>query len=387
MKYFRNLTWFLFAAVVFASTFRGVCAESGGTSALPILNVDIGARPLGMGGAYTALSDDMFGVHYNPAGLGYVKNFEISAASHNGVLDTTIQYVGIAIPIPAKTFSGEYTSALGISFLTSSNGDIDWYKLASDGSASVSGASRDAGSDNIFALTYGDTIYSDAYDAFSGFFTIRHFVGATVKFITSTLPNSDGSDVSAGVWAADIGYLVEAPEANSRFGISLNNLGGKVKYIEEKDPLPRTLRAGAAYTHKGIFTGGFTLSFDVVHYMEDDINRLHTGVELALLPILKFRGGYRFLGDAEGFSAGAGGNIFGLTVDFAMFFDELIDNVYQISATYRFGRRPERGKPTQVKIRDKYRTEKEKKKTRKKRIEETPAYETQREEEALLILD
>lgn len=362
----------------------GICAESAGITALPVLNADVGARPMAMGEAYTALSDDMFGVFYNPSGLGHVQNIEISGAVINDVLDTTLQYLAVALPLSFNVMSEDYSPALGLYFLNSSNGDIDWYKLASDGSSAVSGASRDAGSDNIFALTYADVIYTNAYNAFSSFITVRHFIGATVKFVNSTLPDSDGNDVSASVWAADIGYKVESPEINSSFGISLNNVGGKVKYISEKDPLPRTLRAGLAYTNTSILPYGLTMSFDAIRYLEDNVTRLCAGLEIAIVPLLKIRGGYKFLGDNEGFSVGVGSQIFGLLVDFAMVFDELIDDVYQISATVRFGKRPEKeylpeAPPTATPV-------KKKKPIPVKKLETGPAYETQRKEETLLIL-
>ncbi|MBN1638193.1 MAG: UPF0164 family protein, partial [Ignavibacteriales bacterium] len=40
-----------------------------GTTAANFLKIGAGARAIGMGGAYTALSDDIYSVYYNPAGI------------------------------------------------------------------------------------------------------------------------------------------------------------------------------------------------------------------------------------------------------------------------------------------------------------------------------
>ncbi|MCK5148787.1 hypothetical protein KAR48_18685 [bacterium] len=47
---------------------------------IPSAFVDIGygARPMGMGGAYVALASDAYGVFWNPAGLPYVRGWQVS---------------------------------------------------------------------------------------------------------------------------------------------------------------------------------------------------------------------------------------------------------------------------------------------------------------------
>ncbi len=42
-------------------------------------NTDIGARAIGLSGAFTSLSDNSLAVFYNPSGLGQLKHREISA--------------------------------------------------------------------------------------------------------------------------------------------------------------------------------------------------------------------------------------------------------------------------------------------------------------------
>jgi len=53
-----------------------------------------GARPLGMGGAYTAVSDDAFALLYNPAGLAQVRRIEVTAGLQKRSNKNLVAYLG-----------------------------------------------------------------------------------------------------------------------------------------------------------------------------------------------------------------------------------------------------------------------------------------------------
>jgi hypothetical protein len=65
----------------------------------------VGARPAGLGGAYTAVSDDVYSVYYNPAGLARIKRMEFSAQYtklHVGLDDGSSignSFIGVATPV------------------------------------------------------------------------------------------------------------------------------------------------------------------------------------------------------------------------------------------------------------------------------------------------
>ncbi len=71
------------------------------------LNLGVGGRPLGMGSAYVALSDDAYGFNYNPAGLALTGN--IQAASMYANLFNTLEqqsFLSVVIPVfGSATFS------------------------------------------------------------------------------------------------------------------------------------------------------------------------------------------------------------------------------------------------------------------------------------------
>ena len=45
-------------------------------------NFLIGERAMGLGGAFTAVADDASGIFYNPAGLGFALNSDISGSAN-----------------------------------------------------------------------------------------------------------------------------------------------------------------------------------------------------------------------------------------------------------------------------------------------------------------
>ncbi len=57
-------------------------------------NMLIGDRASGMGGAYTAISDDASGLYYNPAGIVFAEDKKLSA-SVNAFHSTTTTYKGV----------------------------------------------------------------------------------------------------------------------------------------------------------------------------------------------------------------------------------------------------------------------------------------------------
>ena len=80
-----------------------------------------------------------------------------------------------------------------------------------------------------------------------GALTVEHSVGFAGKYLRSTLPNSDGREVSATAYAADAGYLARMPSLGVDVGVALLNMGGQIKYLDAEEDLPAILRAGVAY--------------------------------------------------------------------------------------------------------------------------------------------
>jgi hypothetical protein len=111
---FKNAAAILLAAILFipaassAQVGVGISLERLGILTTP----GTGARPISMGYAYTAVSDDAFSLLYNPAGLAQIRRKELSFGLHHTNRDVANTYLGIK-----AEQSGSYTSLGHFAFI------------------------------------------------------------------------------------------------------------------------------------------------------------------------------------------------------------------------------------------------------------------------------
>jgi hypothetical protein len=100
-KFKRNIT-LAFLGSMLSWALLVVPAEAQKLSNISASFVDIGfgARPVGMGGAYTGLADDEHSVYWNPAGLANIKQYMSSFTHTNQLRLIEYNYVALASPLP-----------------------------------------------------------------------------------------------------------------------------------------------------------------------------------------------------------------------------------------------------------------------------------------------
>jgi hypothetical protein len=181
-------------------------------------DLGIGARPLGMGGAFVAVADDANASMHNPAGLGYMTAPEASftrVRMFSGVVN--YNYAGIVLPL---------------------------------GSAGSLGAS-------FGMLSEESDIYSERSVAFSYSKRVLAFsLGANLKMLNTSFDrdnlwvtdNPYFAESSASGFTLDLGVLVR-PVAGLSVGLSGENLiPADISVSEnEEEKVPMNLRAGLAY--------------------------------------------------------------------------------------------------------------------------------------------
>jgi hypothetical protein len=207
-------------------------------------------------------------------------------------------------------------SAWGVGLQYFSAGDVDQTDLTGEPTGSMT--------PNDVALTGG---YAANWSSGYG-------IGISGKYVQSKLVDT------AKTLAADGGVMSPAFwKDRLRFGGSVSNLGGKIKYDQESAPLPLTLRGGLeARPWKG-----WTGALDVVAPKGENVHmalgaeyRLTMGSELSLA----LRGGYNSRtstgGSAEGLSAGLGFGWRKLVVDYAFVSHGDLDPSQVLSVGYGF---------------------------------------------------
>jgi hypothetical protein len=133
-----------------------------------------------------------------------------------------------------------------------------------------------------------------------------------VKYLSSTLAEEE----SASTIAVDLGCLYQVPNIEGvSIGLNLQNMGGGMKYIEEEDPLPFTIKVGGAYT-KALENNILTISGDLNKPKELSA-RFNLGAEYLYNQVMAVRAGYKFGYDVDSFTAGFGVKINSYSLDYA----------------------------------------------------------------------
>src|SRR5262245_32760714 len=75
-----------------------VHAGGKGTTSAAFMKVPVNPRAVGMAGSFTAVSGDVTGIEYNPAGLAGLRRTDIALTYIDYIEDTSFQSVAIGIP-------------------------------------------------------------------------------------------------------------------------------------------------------------------------------------------------------------------------------------------------------------------------------------------------
>ena len=170
-----------------------------GTNPAAFLNIGVGARAFGMGGAFTSISDDATATYWNPAGLGKIDEFSVvamgqslSSTKWETIKDITAKYqfAGVTIPLKQYKIIGQ-NSTVGFGWINTGLDDIPHTYLESGKIV------RDTFNDleNAYFISYGCSFSSGEDNVFAGT-TIKYI---TQKFSKIEYANASGYDIDMGM--------------------------------------------------------------------------------------------------------------------------------------------------------------------------------------------
>lgn len=271
-------------------------------STMAFLNIDIGARAIGMGGAFTCVDNDISALFWNPAGAARVKGGAISL-NHTSWIADMKQY---AI---AMGYGTKYRGTFGFNLIMMDNGSIERTipdptqprGFYIDGTYTVQQWAA--------GITYGRQIT----DKFSiGGQTKYVFQDLSDVKIAITADDTVGKVVEneAGAIAFDFGTLYYFGYKDLRIGMSIRNFSRPVEYSYESYNLPVIFRIGVAMDVLSLIPGladahKLQLCAETVHPY-DHGERVQIGGEYLFMDLLALRGGYRTNTDVGALSAGFG---------------------------------------------------------------------------------
>lgn len=205
------------------SVMSGEIHSDAGTSAFPFLKINIGARPISMGGAATGLADDEAALYYNPAGITGFEEKRWIGGYHDYFLDMQSGFVGMIFPLDDQSSIAGYLDYFGY-------GEF----VETDGSGRRLGTF--GGSDMVLAATYSRRMgYNLSF-------------GVTAKYIYGRY-----QDYSASGAAVDLGAKYSGDRERFTAGLMIQNLGKQISALgDEKYSLPLTVRGGVSYRPVGL---------------------------------------------------------------------------------------------------------------------------------------
>jgi hypothetical protein len=311
-----------------------------GSTVAQFLKIGAGARAIGMGGAYTALADDINAIYWNPAGIAKIGGSGEATFNHAEWLADT-QY-----DFAAFSFNSGGLGTLGLHIISFRTPEEPVRTVRSPG-----------GTGQVWdynAIAIGGTWARNLTDRFA--------IGFTGKYIQENIFN----EVARGA-ALDIGVLYQTPFKNLSLGAAITNFGttmklegrdiffnedpladiGSVdqvpsKYTMENFNIPLFLRFGLAWKVTENENYKIIAIADGAH-PNDNTEYINSGVEIGLRDIVFLRAGYKGLfmqNTEEGLTFGAGlhYNTVGLNIKFDFGYADFnrLKNVQFVSIGIRY---------------------------------------------------
>lgn len=294
-----------------------------GTTSASFLEIGIGARSMGMGGAYAAVAEDAITMYWNPAGLSRITNASGVFEQIDWITDVTFNYLAASLPL------GNSLGSVGI-FINSMSIPNQLVRTVQypDGNGEEYSASGLA-----MGLSYARNL------------TDRFSIGLNAKYISERIWHEQASSI-----AFDIGTLYDAGIDGLRIGACISNFGPGLKLsgsdllifhdpsplqmgnndkimgelMTDEWPLPLNMQFGLAYTMAPSEFLEVLLAVDALHPINTS-ESVNLGMEVKLFNMLYLRSGYNslFQTDSEaGLTLGGGLNyrLFGasnIRVDYA----------------------------------------------------------------------
>ena len=317
----KNKKLLLFALYSSLFTFHSLLFASGpGTSTSNFLKIGIGARAVAMAGAFSAISDDVTSVYWNPAGVGQMTRKEASFMHNDWVEEISYDYIGYAHPLK----SGD-KGVFGGSLYYLTAGSIQGYDW---GGTPLKKYGAD---DTAMVFSYGRKITGKRFKMPDR----GLYAGANVKFINKRLATETafGLAVDAGAlykpgWSVLDGAL--------QFAGVVQNLGTGLKFVSEKDPFPFNFKIGSSY-NRILFDNDFTFALDLNIPSDNDVS-LALGGEYLFWNLISLRCGYKSGKDLDkGFRFGVGFEVEDMCVDYAFVPFGVLGNTHRFSIGMKFG--------------------------------------------------
>jgi len=289
--------------------------DKSGSVAFKFLNLQYDARGAALGGL-SAQAGGAEALFWNPAGIASASGVGFNAGMTQWLVETSYMNAGAVIPMAG--------GVLGVAFVAVDYGDFMKSGWSETSGSYVFEANQGTftASDNALQLSYGR------------FLSDKFSIGASAKTISESI-----DDASLSGLVFDVGTQFNTGYKNIRMGATISNFGPSIEPVETETESnlspPMTFNFGIVGQAFGDDNMGLVAGVNVVKY-SDMAQRVALNGEMTVAGMVKLRGSYT-LGDLvqDGLSFGAGVNLAGVSVNFAMTQMEAFDPVMRFSLGYQ----------------------------------------------------
>lgn len=323
----------------------GICGQAiAGKYAAEFLRIGVGARALGLAGAYVAMADDGSASYWNPAGLADLNKHQL-LFSHTQMFQHLADHHFANCSIRLGS-----TTALAASWIRLAVDDIPRYGelIGTRYERFIDPSLRSTGTPEGYFGDVEDAIVLSFAKAFDFDLMIgtglnpatipsRLSLGVSYKFISQKLDRFEGKGqgIDLGLKLSLMGYEADSDiqQRCLSFGLTIQDLAGTPVVWNtrqaSKDQLPLNLMIGIAYAETIAFMSSrLTISLERDHSYQS-FNRL--GAELNFNEMMALRAGL----ENDQWTAGAGFRLYFLRLDYAFLNGEL-GNSHRISGAVEF---------------------------------------------------
>ena len=309
MKKLKIILLVSLAIILLIPTAYAKINSNAGTTAYSFLKIGVGARALGMGGAFVGLADDQSALYFNPAGLTQICCRSFTTSYNNYLTDIQSGFIGYIHPYDENT-------RFGISINYFNHGSFD--KIDENGNNIGTFGAAD------FALI---ATYAQRVNPLIS-------LGINAKFILEKIDN-----YTSDALALDVGVFHKSKAKRIQVGAVVQNLGYQLKGFSEghKESLPVEVKVGISHYVRGM---PLLVAIDGAKPFDNDIYFNLGGELLSLKPIFlrmgwsSFGKNYKTDSDKDnlaGFSFGLGMNWTVYRFDYACSSLGILGGVHRVS--------------------------------------------------------
>lgn len=297
--------WALVALLAVATPAMAGMNARAGTNGLAFLKIDVGTRAVAMGRTMSAIPDGINAVYGNPAGLLKIHDKELSLTHNEWLVDINYSHVGYGLPLSDKT-------AVALSASVLDYGKIEGRDITGFPTGDKRGFDQLVG----FTLAYRQSP--------------KLGVGMTGKAMREKLDEDKAKAV-----AFDFGMIYQTDVPGLYIGAAIQNLGTRIKFVQQVDPLPFSYRLGMAWN---LYEWRLQLGADVLRRRDTNME-YNFGLEYRPIRLFALRAGYSSENDLDnGITAGFGVDFHAMHFDYAFVPYGDLGNTHRMTLTFRYGR-------------------------------------------------